>query len=753
VPTTGAHRFEEEKMIAENIVPQSAGSLSVAVLALMMVIIQVTFFFRKTKCVWYGWGAAISFSSLLYAIGIFLEYNTPPGSLNRFAGLLEFTAIIFLIHCFYGFTFSSLEMKSKLYHLLAGIFHSLLLLLLWSGNHIVADRFVTRNFFGLANPYLEPDLGPLGPLFMLYAILAGITATIIWLRHKGTDSRYRAPYMAGMVFWIALGIHDGLAALGMPAVQYVMEYGFFGYSMIVLWIVFDNYVDISAEDKYRVITEFANDGILVIQDGKAVFSNPACSALVGRPVIDSAAKDFLDDVVPEDRSKLMQHCNGLLHSAAPADSLVMRIRRSALEERIVEIRASAIRYRNKPAILAIMRDITERIREEEARRENEVKLTRLKKMESLGLLASGVAHDLNNVLSGIVSYPELILLQLPEDSKLRKSLEAIQKSGQRAAEIVQDLLTVARGAVISKEPLNLNDIISEYLISPEHDKLLQYHPAVTVKVELDSQLFNMNGSPSHVRKIVMNLVSNASEAIDGAGNVVVSTMNRYIDQPLKGYDRINIGEYSVLAVADNGPGISADDLQRIFEPFYTKKVMGRSGTGLGLTVVWNVMQDHDGYIDVVTDSRGSKFELYFPVTRESVKNKKFPVPLEDLYGCGETILVVDDVESQREITCQMLEALQYKATAVSGGEEAAHYLKEHNVDLLLLDMIMDPGINGRETYERIKKIHPRQKAIIVSGYAETEQVQETLKLGAGRYLKKPLILEELALAVKEELHK
>jgi CheY-like chemotaxis protein len=249
----------------------------------------------------------------------------------------------------------------------------------------------------------------------------------------------------------------------------------------------------------------------------------------------------------------------------------------------------------------------------------------------------------------------------------------------------------------------------------------------------------------------MNLVSNASEAIDGAGSVVLSTTNRYIDGPLKGYDQVNIGEYAVLTVADNGPGISADDLQRIFEPFYTKKVMGRSGTGLGLTVVWNVIQDHCGYIDVVTDKGGSKFELYFPVTEESVKNREFPVPIEDLYGHGETVLVIDDVKSQREISCEMLEALQYKATSVSGGEEAVDYLKEHSVDLLLLDMIMDPGINGRETYEKIKKIHPHQKAIIVSGFAETEQVTEALKMGAGRYLKKPLILEELGLALKEEL--
>ncbi len=735
----------------ENIVPQSAGSLSVAVLALIMVIVQVTFFFRKTRFVWYGWGAGISLSGLLYAIGVFLEYNTLPGSLNRFAGLLEFTAVICLVHCFYGFTFSSLEIESRRYHIFAGIFHGLVLVLLWSGNAIVADRFVTRNFFGLAKPYFEPGLGPLGPLFMLYAALAGIVATAIWVRHKGADSRYRTPYLAGMVCWIALGIHDGLAAMGMPTVQYTMEYGFLGYSMIVLWIGFDNYVDISAEDKYRVITEFANDGILVIQDGKAVFANPACGALVGHPVADSPAMDFLDDIVPEDRPKLMHYYNGILHSTARSDQLAIRIRRSDLEERILEMRASVIHYRNKPAILVIMRDITERVHEEKALRESEAKLTRLKKMESLGLLAGGVAHDLNNVLSGIVSYPQLILLQLPEESKLRKSIETIQKSGQRAADIVQDLLTVARGVAVSKEPLNLNSIVSEYVKSPEYEKLLQYHPAVTVNVALDPRLLNMIGSPVHIRKVVMNLVSNASEAIGGAGDVVLSTMNRYIDRPLKGYDAVKIGEYAVLAVADSGTGISAEDLQRIFEPFYTKKVLGRSGTGLGLTVIWNVVQDHEGYIDVATDKGGTKFEIYFPITRDSVQDKKFSIPFEDLYGHGEMVLVIDDVQSQREISCQMLEALQYKATAVSGGEEAVRYLKENSVDLLLLDMIMDPGISGRETYERIKKIHPQQKAIIVSGFAETEQVRETLKLGAGRYLKKPMILEELGLALKQEL--
>lgn len=740
-------------MMSESIVLQSAGSLSVAVLALLMGILQLVFLFRKPQFTWYGWSAAISFSGMLYAIGIFLEYNAPPGPVNQCAGLLEYTAVICLIHCLYGFTFIYLDIAgSKRYHVTAGIFHSLILICLWSNNYIVAESFVTRDFIGLAQPYTEPDLGPLGPLFVLYAVLASIGAIILWIRHRPAPG-YRGLFLTGMIFWMALGIHDGIASLGVPAFQYVMEYGFLGYSMVVLWVVFDSFADISGEDRYRTITEFANDGILVIQDGKAVFGNPACSVLIGRPMIDSAAEDFLDVVVPEDRRKLMSHYNRLLRSIDLPGSFMIRIRKADHEERVVEIRANGIRYRNRPAVLAVMRDVTERIREEEALRESEEKLTRLRKMESLGLLAGGVAHDLNNVLSGIVSYPELILLELPGDSKLRKPIKTMQESGKMAVAIVQDLLTVARGVAITKEPLNLNSVIQEYLKSPGHKKLLQYHPRVTVKVDMDPNLLNIKGSSAHIGKIVMNLVSNASEAIEGGGNVVISTTNRYVDQPLKGYDDVNVGEYAVLMVEDSGPGISPDDLKRIFEPFYTKKVMGRSGTGLGLTVVWNAVQDHEGYIDVVSDKRGSRFELYFPITREAVAGKKPSVPLEDLYGRGEMVLIVDDVKSQREISCSMLEALGYKTEAVSGGEEAVDYLKERSVDLLLLDMIMDAGINGRETYERIRRIHPGQKAVLVSGFAETDDVKETLKSGAGRFIKKPLILEELGVAVKEELER
>jgi PAS domain S-box-containing protein len=207
----------------------------------------------------------------------------------------------------------------------------------------------------------------------------------------------------------------------------------------------------------------------------------------------------------------------------------------------------------------------------------------------------------------------------------------------------------------------------------------------------------------------------------------------------------------VLSVSDDGPGIASNDLARIFEPFYTKKAMGRSGTGLGLAVVWNVVQDHEGYINVTSDTLRTSFDLYFPITREDIAEHAPTLPLEALEGHGEKVLVIDDIATQGEIACGMLSRLGYRADFVTSGEEAVAYVKTYPVDLLVLDMIMVPGLSGRETYEQIVKILPHQKAIIVSGFAETSEVKKTQAMGAGQFLKKPLTLERLGTAVKREL--
>ena len=391
---------------------------------------------------------------------------------------------------------------------------------------------------------------------------------------------------------------------------------------------------------------------------------------------------------------------------------------------------------------------------EEEKIDLEIRLQRAQKMEAVGTLAGGVAHDLNNILSGIVSYPELIMMGLPENSPLRKPVATMQKSGEMAAAIVQDLLTLARRGVVSKKPAGLNDIVSEYLTSPEFDYLRTHCPNVQVKSRLGRNLLNILGSPVHLSKTIMNLVSNAAEAMPSGGTVNITTQNRYIDKSFRGFDEVVVGDYVTLIISDTGIGIPPEDIERIFEPFYTKKVMGRSGTGLGMAVVWGTVKDHEGYIDVhSTVGKGSKFTLYFPVTREEVSKEKFEISMDDIKGNGESILVVDDAEDQREIASNLLKTLGYTVEAVASGEEAVEIVRHGPVDLLVLDMIMDTGIDGYETYKQIIEFNPDQKAIIASGYSETKRVKAAQKLGAGSYVKKPYLLGRIGKAIKEELNK
>lgn len=398
------------------------------------------------------------------------------------------------------------------------------------------------------------------------------------------------------------------------------------------------------------------------------------------------------------------------------------------------------------------REIREHKRVEKERRRLEARLRRAQKMEVVGTLAGGVAHDLNNILAAAVGYPELLLLQVPQDSPLRKPLEAIKKSGMKAAAIVNDLLTLARRGVATAEITNLNLIVSEYLSSPEFEELKSYHPEVDMEIDMEEDLLNTPGSPVHLMKTLMNLVSNAAEAMPSGGTLSIRTERRHISQPVKGYDEIGPGDYAILEVSDTGTGISPEDMERIFEPFYTKKIMGKSGTGLGMAVVWSTVKDHKGHIEVKSlEGEGTTFTLYFPLTRRPLPQTRPPSSIKEYVGRGESILVVDDVEEQREIAFRLLSELGYSVTTVPSGEKALEHLEHGSVDMIILDMIMDPGMDGLTTYKKIIELHPGQKVIIASGFSETDRVREAQRLGAGIYLKKPYLLENLGIAVRTAL--
>ncbi|MCG2722374.1 MAG: PAS domain S-box protein, partial [Thermodesulfovibrionales bacterium] len=507
-----------------------------------------------------------------------------------------------------------------------------------------------------------------------------------------------------------------------------------------------------SEEKYQTLVKNANETILVIQDGMVKFVNSMASASFGYTEQEFLSTPIFELLHPEDRDAVIERYRQKIHGDTTPTRHTYRIIHKSGEIQWIEISSVMIEWEGRPATLNLVMNITERVRAEEERRSLEERLQRSEKMESLGILAGGVAHDLNNVLGIVVGYAELLLMGTDKSSPIRSKLVNIMEGGQKAAMIVGDLLTLARRGVSGKDVLNLNKIIADWQHSPEFEKLFSYHSAVKIKTDLDPDLLNISASSVHLGKTIFNLVSNANEAMPKGGVITIKTINRYLDKPIQGYDKIQEGDYVVLSVSDTGEGINADDLKRIFEPFYTKKVMGRSGTGLGLAVVWGTVKDHNGYINIESEEgRGSTFILYFPITREELSAEHVAVSVSEYIGKGESILIVDDVKGQRDLAEEMLRKLNYIVTSVSSGEEALAYLKEHKVDLMFLDMIMDPGMNGLDTYRSVLEIHPEQKAIIVSGFSESDRVKDAQALGAGAYVRKPYVIEKLGLAVRKEL--
>lgn len=380
-------------------------------------------------------------------------------------------------------------------------------------------------------------------------------------------------------------------------------------------------------------------------------------------------------------------------------------------------------------------------------------LLRLKKMEALGLLAGGVAHDLNNILAGLVLYPDLLLMELPPDSPLRRTVGQIQETGQRAAAVVADLLAASRGGRSEAQVLDIQAEVERFLQSPEHRKQRELHPQVRVASLFETGVLHIRCSRTQFSKALMNLVANAMDAIVGPGQVTIATANRTLATPRPGYETVPPGEYVVLTVEDTGAGIAPADLGQLFEPFFTKKVLGRSGTGLGLTVVWHTLKDSDGYIQLASGPAGTQFELYFPATRDPLPELAPAATLQEMHGNGERILVVDDEPAQREMLTVLLERLGYRPQAASSGAEAVAMVQDQAFDLVILDMIMDPGMNGRETYEAILARWPGQRALIASGYAETEDIRRTLELGACEAVLKPYTLTRIGGAIRAALRR
>lgn len=495
-----------------------------------------------------------------------------------------------------------------------------------------------------------------------------------------------------------------------------------------------------SEAWFRLLAENAQDVIFRYELSPAVgfsYVSPAIASIVGY------TPDELCDDPNAERKIICPDDYHLIESASrasnAAQSVTLRwIHRDGhivwIEQRSAPVFDDE---GNLVAIQGIGRDVTQR-------RELEEQLLRAHRLETAGRIAGQVAHDFNNLLSPMVAFPDIIKEELPEGHPAVQYCDAMIEAARRMADINQDLLTMGRRGRSVQKPMDLNKLIREAVSG-----MMDCPETLNTNVLLDPDLFPVNGAAAQLMRVVVNLIANAREAMQDVGCLTLKTMNVDVGGSAGRYNRVHPGRYVCLSVSDTGCGIVPETLDKIFDAFFTTKNTDvRRGSGLGLSVVQAIVEDHQGYIDLESEEgKGSTFLIYLPVGGESVK----PEPAAACPRGRERVLVVDDDPLQRQVTGQLLRKLGYQVEEATTGEEAVDLVREHGVDLLVLDMIMPPGIDGAETYRRVLQVRPGQKAIILSGFAESDRVEVARDLGAGAFLRKPVRKQELAQAVREVL--
>jgi nitrogen-specific signal transduction histidine kinase/CheY-like chemotaxis protein len=389
----------------------------------------------------------------------------------------------------------------------------------------------------------------------------------------------------------------------------------------------------------------------------------------------------------------------------------------------------------------MIQDVTDRIRMEE-------QLQQARKMESVGRLAGGVAHDLNNMLLPVLGYSELLMAELPE-GELREEAEEIALAGGRARDLVRQLLAFARKQPLEVRPLDLSRVVEGF------SKMLRrtIRENVVLKMDLCPVLPPVEGDAGQVEQILLNLAVNAQDAMPKGGTLFIETSPIELD---RGYalEHVEIlpGPYVLLLVSDTGSGMGTHVREHLFDPFFTTK--GTGGTGLGLATVYGIVKQHGGGIQVYSEEgRGSTFRVYFPVCREaagvSVSEGGSPV-----IGGRETLLVVEDQEQVRDLTCRVLRRQGYRVLEAADGASALRLAQEfpEPIDLLATDVVM-PGMNGRELYDALRLSRPGLRVLYVSGYPGNVILHHGIMEEGGDFLSKPFSLVALAAKVREVLER
>jgi PAS domain S-box-containing protein len=494
------------------------------------------------------------------------------------------------------------------------------------------------------------------------------------------------------------------------------------------------------EEHYRQLVELASDGIVIIQDNKIQYANPSLAELAGYKVKEVLGTLFIDYFPEDERPKVLDyHKRRMAGAEVPAsyETVILAKDGTRID---VEFTASVITYQDRPAALAIARDMR-------GRKSLEAQLQQAQKMEAMGTLAGGIAHNFNNVLMSILANTSLMLMHTDPGHPHYERLMNIEKAVQSGSKMTRQLLGYARKGGYDPRPFELNQVITE--ISETFGLTKR---EIRIHQDLAPDLHVIEADRWQMEQVLMNLYVNASDAMGEGGDLYIKTENTTHRQMSEKPYKVLPGQYAKITVRDTGEGMSPETAKKIFEPFFTTKEPGK-GTGLGLASVYGIVKAHGGYIEVkASRGKGATFEIFLPAAKkEAVRDA--PRAAGILKG-SECLLLVDDEELILEPGKTILEEMGYRVLTARSGAEAVQVYRSHGheIDLVILDMIM-PGLSGAKVYAQLRAIRPDVKVLLASGYEMDHQARELLEQGCSDFIHKPFDVVLLSRRLRELLEK
>ena len=503
-----------------------------------------------------------------------------------------------------------------------------------------------------------------------------------------------------------------------------------------------------SENKYRHLFNSITDPIFILTENGEKFldCNDAVLDKYGYTKDELITLPSLELSIKEEQEQLSHYLNEKNSENSP----VFNHSKKNGEKIIVELHKSIITIKNEQVQLVIAHDITERIQAEEEKRNVQEQLFQSQKMEIVGRLTGGIAHDFNNLLTAINGYSDLALKKLSSDNNAYNDISVIKDCGEKAARLTKQLLGFSRKQVAEKINIDLNTTITEL------EKMLMrlIGEEITLETKLQSSSCMIFADKSQIEQVLVNLVVNARDAIDGFGKIIVSTKKEPLtDEIIKLHNLDASNEYIIISVLDTGTGMSKEIQKKIFEPFFTTKDINK-GTGLGLSTVFGIVKQNDGAILVESEEgKGTEFKIYLPQIISEIKEEEIvKVEPESLPTGNETILLVDDEDSIRDFLAEILSEQGYKVFEASNGEEGLQVFNEcnENIHLLISDVTM-PKMGGPELANELRKLQPNIKALFISGNVEDKYINEQTADPNTSFLQKPFTYDSIISIVREIL--